>query len=343
MSDSASSTIELGHEAVDHPHKRQSATLDSSDKSVEEKRSIKAVNENGKQVTVTWSGMSIHIPAPEAVQGDTLWSDTILNDMTGQLRPGEMMLVLGRPGEGCSSLLKILSNDRDGFGKVDGSVHYANLDHNQAAKFRQQLMFNNEDDIHFPTLTVDQTIKFALRNKTPAERPEGMSREGFVEKTRDEIRSSLGILHTKRTLVGNEFFRGVSGGERKRVSLAEVMAGQSPVQCWDQSSRGLDASSALDFAKSLRSIADEQRKTIIASLYQAGNAIYDQFDKVMVIAAGRTIHYGPRHLARPYFEEMGFVCGRDGSTYYNSGNGYAVYTPPPAPAECHQEPDNYGK
>lgn len=57
------------------------------------------------------------------------------------------MLVLGRPGEGCSSLLKILSNDRDGFGKVDGSVHYANLDHNQAAKFRQQLMFNNEGSI----------------------------------------------------------------------------------------------------------------------------------------------------------------------------------------------------
>lgn len=57
-----------------------------------------------------------------------------------------------------------------------------------------------------------------------------MSREGFVEKTRDEIRSSLGILHTKRTLVGNEFFRGVSGGERKRVSLAEVMAGQVSIR-----------------------------------------------------------------------------------------------------------------
>ncbi|KAJ5688476.1 hypothetical protein N7536_011095 [Penicillium majusculum] len=227
---------------------------------------------------------------------------TILNDMTGQLRPREMMLVLGRPGEGCSSLLKILSNDRDGFGKVDGSVHYANLDHNQAAKFRQQLMFNNEDDIHFPTLTVDQTIKFALRNKTAAERPEGMSREGFVEKTRDEIRSSLGILHTKRILVGNEFVRGVSGGERKRVSLAEVMAGQFRAR----------------FSKSLRSIADEQRKTIIASLYQAGNAIYDQFDKVMVIVAGRTIYYGPRHLARPYFEEMGFVCGRGAFGVYLS-------------------------
>lgn len=57
-----------------------------------------------------------------------------------------------------------------------------------------------------------------------------MSRDAFVEKTRDEILSSLGILHTKRTLVGNEFVRGVSGGERKRVSLAEVMAGQVSIR-----------------------------------------------------------------------------------------------------------------
>ncbi|KAJ5747534.1 uncharacterized protein N7511_009230 [Penicillium nucicola] len=309
-----------------HDLPQDSANQDSSDEIYCEQKPIRSVEAKLKQVTVTWNQLSIHVPASEAVQGDTLWSEvnpknllgmfkrnqeaTILSDMTGQVRPGEMMLVLGRPGAGCSTMLKILSNDRDGFDRVDGSVHYGSLDDKQAAKFRQQLMFNNEDDIHFPTLTVDQAIKFALRTKTPADRPEGMTREAFVEKTRDEILSSLGILHTKRTLVGNEFVRGVSGGERKRVSLAEVMAGQSPLQCWDQSTRGLDASSALDFAKSLRHLADEQRKTIVATLYQAGNAIYDQFDKLLVISSGRTIYYGPRHLARSYFEEMGFVCGR---------------------------------
>jgi ABC-type multidrug transport system permease subunit len=82
------------------------------------------------------------------------------------------------------------------------------------------------------------------------------------------------------------------------------------VQCWDQSTRGLDASSALDFAKHLRRTADEQKKTIITTLYQAGNAIYDQFDKVMVIAGGYVIFYGPRQVARSYFEEMGFMYGR---------------------------------
>lgn len=70
-------------------------------------------------------------------------------------------------------------------------------------------------------------MKFALRNKTPNTLPEEIgSREELVLKQRDNVLDSLGIGHTKKTRVGNEFIRGVSGGERKRVSLAEVMAGQ---------------------------------------------------------------------------------------------------------------------
>jgi ABC-type hemin transport system ATPase subunit len=71
---------------------------------------------------------------------------------------------------------------------------------------------------------VNQTIKFALRNKVPRDRPEQMGKHHFVQDMRDTILNSLGIGHTQKTLVGNEFIRGVSGGERKRVSLAEVMA-----------------------------------------------------------------------------------------------------------------------
>lgn len=70
-------------------------------------------------------------------------------------------------------------------------------------------------------------MKFALRNKVPEERPDTLAdRKDYVMDKRDDILESLGIGHTKKTRVGNEFIRGVSGGERKRVSLAEVMAGQ---------------------------------------------------------------------------------------------------------------------
>lgn len=83
---------------------------------------------------------------------------------------------------------------------------------------------------------------------------------------------------------------------------------KAPLQCWDNSTRGLDASNALDFARVLRKAADEKQRTIVATLYQAGNGIYKQFDKVLVLAEGREIYYGPADEAKSYFENMGFVC-----------------------------------
>ncbi|KAE8311860.1 ABC-2 type transporter-domain-containing protein [Aspergillus transmontanensis] len=284
-----------------------------------------------KRLTLTFRDLNVRVTAPDAALGDTLLSyadprqlldifrksrgnkRTILKDINGQVKPGEMLLVLGRPGAGCTSFLRVLSNDRDSFDEVTGETRYGSMDHKEARKFRQQIMFNNEDDIHFPTLTVNRTMKFALKNKVPRERPQHLQeKKDYIQGTRDGILESLGIAHTKKTLVGNEFIRGVSGGERKRVSLAEVMAGQvrlnsSPVQFWDNPTRGLDSKTAVEFARLLRREADQNDKTMVATMYQAGNAIYDEFDKILVLAEGRVIYYGPRTMARAYFEDMGFV------------------------------------
>lgn len=152
-------------------------------------------------------------------------------------------------------------------------------------------------------------MKFALQNKVPREREEHLEKKHhYVQHTKNNILDTLGIGHTKKTKVGNEFIRGVSGGERKRVSLAEMMAAQSPMQFWDQPTRGLDSKTALEFACALRHQADRNGKTVVATMYQAGNDIYEQFDKVLVLAEGCVIYYGPRSAARQYFESLGFVC-----------------------------------
>lgn len=96
--------------------------------------------------------------------------------------------------------------------------------------------------------------------------------------------------------VGNEYVRGVSGGERKRVSIAETLASKSTVQCWDNSTRGLDASTALDYAKSLRIMTDVSNRTTLVTLYQAGEGIYGVMDKVLVIDDGRMIFSGKYEL-----------------------------------------------
>lgn len=219
------------------------------------------------------------------------------------------MLVLGRPGSGTTSLLKILSNTRGEFQGVFGDVFYGSASAREAKQFRHQIVMNTEEDLHFPTLTVSETMQFATYLKLPGTRPEHLSEsKAYTSHKADSILDSLSIAHTAQTVVGDEFLRGVSGGERKRVSLAEVLTSTAPVQCWDNSTRGLDASNALDFAKVLRKSALEEQKSIIATLYQAGNGIYDQFDKVLVLAEGHQIYYGPRHEAKAYFENMGFIC-----------------------------------
>ena len=77
---------------------------------------------------------------------------------------------------------------------------------------------------------------------------------------------------------------------------------------WDNPTRGLDSKAALEFARLLRREADENQKTIITTTYQAGNGIYDAFDKILVLADGRVTYYGPRWLAKGYFESLGFTC-----------------------------------
>lgn len=121
----------------------------------------------------------------------------------------------------------MLANDRESFPAIEGDVRFGSADNVEAKMFRHQMLFNSEDDIHFPTLNVTQTMRFALRNKAPNNRPAYLqAKDDFAEEVGHDILEQLGIAHTKGTLVGNEFVRGVSGGERKRVSIAEVMAGQ---------------------------------------------------------------------------------------------------------------------
>ncbi|KAG7102980.1 ABC multidrug transporter atrB like protein [Verticillium longisporum] len=246
-----------------------------------------------KRLTVTFRGVDIV---------------TILHQVSGQVRPGEMLLVLGRPGSGCTSLLKVISNSREEFHAVNGDVRYGDIDAKHAMRFRQHMVMNTEDDLHFPTLKVAETIDFAASTKATKGKfktPEMATTS--IEKGFESTLETLGIAHTSDTVVGNEFIRGVSGGERKRVSIAEVMETGAPLQCWDNSTRGLDASNALDFVKALRRAANDQQKSIVATLYQAGNSIYAQFDKVIVLAEGRQIYYGSTRDARKYFEDMGFL------------------------------------
>ncbi|OCF43306.1 ATP-binding cassette transporter [Kwoniella heveanensis CBS 569] len=246
---------------------------------------------------------------------------TILHKNSGLLKPGEMCLVLGRPGSGCSTFLKSITNQRDGYLEVNGNVEYAGVDWKEMRKrYAGEVVYNQEDDDHLPTLTVAQTIRFALSLKHPKKKIPGVSDAQFKEDMLNLLLSMLNIKHTANTIVGNAFVRGVSGGERKRVSIAEMFCSGATVCSWDNSTRGLDASTALDYAKSLRMLTDIMGQTTFVSLYQAGEGIYEQFDKVLVLNESRVVYFGPAKTARAYMMGLGYRdLPRQTSADYLSG------------------------
>nr|AAL91496.1 ABC transporter AbcG10 [Dictyostelium discoideum] len=232
----------------------------------------------------------------------------ILHDVTLFNRDAEMLLVLGRPGAGCSTLLRVISNQRSSYVSVSGDVTYGGINFDEWKNFKGESIYTPEEDTHHPTLTVRETLNFALKCKTIHNRLPDEKKKTFRKKIYDLLVGMFGISKQSDTLVGNEFIRGLSGGERKRLTITEAMVSSASITCYDCSTRGLDAASALDYAKSIRIMSDTLHKTTIASFYQASDSIFNLFNNVAILEKGRLIYFGPVGLAKQYFLDLGFDC-----------------------------------
>ncbi|KAG5368264.1 ABC transporter CDR4 [Yarrowia sp. C11] len=240
----------------------------------------------------------------------------ILRHFDGLVRSGETCVVLGRPASGCTTFLKSVACETYGFHIEDKTEwNYQGVPRKVMTKnARGEIVYNAEVDVHFPHLSVGDTLLFAALARTPRNRLEGVSREQFAKHTRDVTMATLGLTHTMDTKVGNDFVRGVSGGERKRVSIAESVVCGAPLQCWDNSTRGLDAANATEFIRSLRLSAEMMGASMFVSLYQASQEAYDQFDKVCVLYEGRQIYFGSAKEAKQFFLDLGFDCAERQTT-----------------------------
>ena len=120
---------------------------------------------------------------------------------------------------------------------MEGDVYYDSFTPEYIAKhYRGDVVYSPEDDIHFPTLTVDETLRFAAKMRAPHNRLplEGSLRSHFVRRITEITQTIFGLRHVKDTPVGDAAIRGVSGGEKKRVSISEAMTLRSRITAWDK-------------------------------------------------------------------------------------------------------------
>jgi len=222
----------------------------------------------------------------------------ILHDVNGLFTPG-MNAILGPTGGGKTSMLDVLAGRKNPSGisgllLVDG--------HKAPKNFKCMSGYVVQDDVVMGTLTVRENLMFSANLR--------LDKTFHLEEKKTRVQDTiqeLGLAKCADTKVGNEFIRGVSGGERKRTNIGMELIISPSVLFLDEPTTGLDASTSNAVMILLRRLTLRGR-TIIFSIHQPRYSIFKLFDRLMLLANGRTVYHGPANEALTYFSLIGYEC-----------------------------------
>ncbi|KAG3204394.1 ABC transporter G family member 31 [Phytophthora cactorum] len=232
-----------------------------------------------------------------------------LRPMSGIIKPGTLTLILANPGAGKSTFLKALAGKLQNSSKtkVGGQILYSGLRGDEIDLIKLAGLVDQTDN-HIATLTVRETFKFAdmCVNGRPEDQPEEMR---DIAALRTELfLQILGMEECADTVVGDALLRGVSGGERKRVTIGEVLVGGQSLFLCDEISTGLDSAATFDIIKSLRTWCKTLGGSAVIALLQPTPEVVEMFDDILMVNEGHMVYHGPRTEILDYFEGHGFTC-----------------------------------
>ncbi|KAE9093266.1 ABC transporter G family member 37 [Phytophthora fragariae] len=232
-----------------------------------------------------------------------------LHPMSGIIKPGSMTLILANPGAGKSTFLKAMAGKLQDNKQTDigGEILYSGLRGEEIDLIKLVGLVDQMDN-HIPTLTVRETFKFAdmCVNGRPEDQPEEMR---DIAALRTELfLQILGLESCAETVVGDALLRGVSGGERKRVTVGEVLVGGQSLFLCDEISTGLDSAATFDIVESMRTWCKILGGSVIVALLQPTPEVVEMFDDILMIHEGHMVYHGPRTEILSYFEMLGFSC-----------------------------------
>ncbi|XP_038903752.1 ABC transporter G family member 22 isoform X4 [Benincasa hispida] len=220
----------------------------------------------------------------------------ILNGITGRVNPGEVLALMGPSGSGKTTLLNLLGG-RLIRSTAGGSITYNDQPYNKFLKSR--IGFVMQEDVLFPHLTVKETLRYAALLRLPCT----LTKEQKEKRAIDVI-YELGLERCQDTMIGGSFVRGVSGGERRRVSIGNEILVNPSLLFLDEPTSGLDSTTALRIVQILHEIA-EAGKTVVTTIHQPSSRLFHKFDKLILLGKGSLIYYGKAAEAMSYFSSIG--------------------------------------
>lgn len=245
---------------------------------------------------------------------------TIIENINLVLEPGKMVLLLGGPGSGKTSILRYIANilPKGNMFTNEGQVTLSGISPSSSVKWPSLVAFMDQIDRLHPYLTVFETCEFAWRCRMASthKRPwMGTSPEIQTEiDTMDTnlhivhvVLEALGLTRVKDTFVGDQDrVRGVSGGEKRRVTVAEMLCIGTPVLCGDEISTGLDAATTYDITRLFGLSTRLFNRVTIISLLQPPPETVANFDELILVSEGRIIYAGPLEEVIEYFNALGY-------------------------------------
>ncbi|XP_060672517.1 LOW QUALITY PROTEIN: pleiotropic drug resistance protein 3-like [Ziziphus jujuba] len=257
----------------------------------------------------------------------------ILKDVSGIIKPSRLTLLLGPPGCGKTTLLQSLAGILNHSLKVTGEITYNGFKFSEFVP-QKTSAYISQYDLHIPEMTVRETLDFSARCQGIGSRADMMKEVSRREKQvgivpepdidtymkaisveglkrtllTDYIIKILGLDTCADTIVGNAMKRGISGGQKKRLTTAEMIIGPTRALFMDEISNGLDSSTTFQIVSCLQQLTHITESTILVSLLQPAPETFDLFDDVILMAEGKIAYHGPRHNALEFFEHCGFRC-----------------------------------
>jgi len=226
----------------------------------------------------------------------------------GRAKPGRMLAIMGPSGAGKSTLLHALA------GRVKDSpklrlqgLRYVN-GHPVCEDCMLPAAFIEQEAVFFPHMTVRETLNFRVELKLGKQ-----SSKAVRDELVDELMEQVGLSKSADTIVGDNKVRGISGGERKRLSIAVEMISSPSLVFLDEPTSGLDSTAAMTLVNTLRTLAD-QGKTVIAVIHQPSQSVFAKFDDVLLVSEGKQMYFGELKEVRNYMEKMGYAADEETGT-----------------------------